>query len=55
MSCLSLAFEQSIATLFNKTKEGCVAALMRRWQHVVIASVLVSLPEVFGKDETAQI
>ena len=36
-----MAFEQSIATLFNKMEEGCVAALMRRWQHVVIASVLV--------------
>ena len=44
-TCLTLAFEKSIATLFNKLEEGCVAALMRRWQHVVIASGLVSLPE----------
>jgi hypothetical protein len=41
-------FWQSIATFFNKMEEGCVAALMRRWQHVVIASVMSS-------DNTAQI
>ena len=49
---LSLAFERSIATFFNKMEEGCVAALMRRWQHVVIASVLVLQ---LGQDSTNEL
>ena len=44
-----MAFEESIATLFNKLEEGSVAALMRRWQHIVIASVLVLQ---LGQDST---
>jgi hypothetical protein len=29
--CLSLAFEKSIATLFNKTEEGCVTRADEAW------------------------